>query len=111
MAGLLLVHGEVGEARSNAEEALQLARAADAMEEEVLANGVIGDCLLLEGEVDAGIDLRLQATNQSLDELRTEAEAKLGDRFKLADFHDAVLAGGAVTLPLLRQRVEAYIAK
>jgi DNA-binding CsgD family transcriptional regulator len=56
LAGLLLAQGEVAEARSGAEEALRLAQAADAAEEQVLSNGIIGGCLLLEGEVDAGID-------------------------------------------------------
>ena len=41
--------------------------------------------------------------------LRTEAQAHLGDRFDLAGFHDAVLAGGAVTLPVLREQVRAWI--
>jgi uncharacterized protein (DUF885 family) len=35
--------------------------------------------------------------------LRAEAERVLGSRFKLAAFHDAVLAQGAVTLPMLRE--------
>ncbi len=56
LAGLLLVHGEVGDARRRAEDALELARAADATDEEVLASGIIGDCLLLEGDIDAGIE-------------------------------------------------------
>ena len=42
--------------------------------------------------------------------LRSEAEAKLGDRFDLRAFHDAVLADGAVTLPILRGNIEAWIA-
>ena len=56
LAGLLLVADEVAEARRHAEDALRLARDADAIEEEVLANGIIGGCLLLEGDVDAGIE-------------------------------------------------------
>jgi uncharacterized protein (DUF885 family) len=42
--------------------------------------------------------------------LRREAESALGPRFSLAGFHDAVLGGGAVTLPVLRRQVEAWIA-
>lgn len=42
--------------------------------------------------------------------LRRAAEERLGDRFKLPAFHDAVLLGGAVSLPVLRQRVEAYMS-
>jgi uncharacterized protein (DUF885 family) len=42
--------------------------------------------------------------------LRDEAKAKLGPRFDIKAFHDAVLGNGAVSLPVLRQQVEAYIA-
>ncbi len=42
--------------------------------------------------------------------LRRMAEQTLGTRFELSAFHDAVLGAGAVTLPVLRRRVEAYIA-
>jgi uncharacterized protein (DUF885 family) len=41
--------------------------------------------------------------------LRAEAEAALGEHFDEARFHDAVLGGGATTLPLLRQRIEAWV--
>lgn len=41
--------------------------------------------------------------------LRREAEARLGARFDLPGFHDAVLAEGAVTLPVLRRNVEAWV--
>jgi uncharacterized protein (DUF885 family) len=42
--------------------------------------------------------------------LRREAEAALGGAFSLAGFHDVVLGGGAVTLGVLRDRVEAWVA-
>lgn len=42
--------------------------------------------------------------------LRHEAESALGDDFDLPSFHDVVLSGGAVSLPVLRARVEAWIA-
>ncbi|MFV8751591.1 DUF885 domain-containing protein [Nannocystaceae bacterium ST9] len=42
--------------------------------------------------------------------LRAQAEASLGEGFAIADFHDVVLGGGALTLPILRRRVEAWIA-
>lgn len=41
--------------------------------------------------------------------LRDEAKQKLGSRFDIKAFHDAVLGNGAVSLPVLRQQVEAYI--
>lgn len=40
--------------------------------------------------------------------LRRAAEQALGERFELAAFHDVVLGAGAVTLPVLRARVQAY---
>lgn len=43
--------------------------------------------------------------------LRRAAEARLGERFDLPGFHDAVLRGGAVTLPVLRERVERWAAE
>ncbi|MBX9745320.1 MAG: DUF885 domain-containing protein [Hyphomonadaceae bacterium] len=44
-------------------------------------------------------------------ELRQRAEAALGDRFDIRAFHDAVLANGGVTLPVLEQEIDAYIAR
>ena len=42
--------------------------------------------------------------------LRAKATAALGPRFDIRAFHDAVLGRGAVTLPMLREQVEAWIA-
>jgi uncharacterized protein (DUF885 family) len=42
--------------------------------------------------------------------LRREAEAALGPRFDIKSFHDVVLASGAVTLPVLRDNVAAWLA-
>jgi len=42
--------------------------------------------------------------------LRADAERRLGDRFDLSGFHDVVLGGGAVSLPVLRANVEAWVA-
>ena len=42
--------------------------------------------------------------------LRQEAESALGPRFDVRAFHDAVLANGAVPLPVLEEQVRAYIA-
>lgn len=41
--------------------------------------------------------------------LRREAEARLGDRFDIKAFHDVVLGAGAVSLPVLRKRVEGWV--
>ncbi len=43
--------------------------------------------------------------------LRAEAKERLGTRFDIKAFHDAVLRNGAVALPVLRQQVEAYITE
>jgi uncharacterized protein (DUF885 family) len=43
--------------------------------------------------------------------LRDEAKRRLGARFDIKAFHDAVLSNGAVTLPVLREQVEDYIAQ
>ena len=41
-------------------------------------------------------------------DLRTMAEAQLGDRFDLRAFHELVLMNGAMPLSLLREQVEAW---
>jgi uncharacterized protein (DUF885 family) len=43
-------------------------------------------------------------------ELRRQAEAALGRRFDIRRFHDALLAEGAMPLPLLEARIERWIA-
>ncbi len=43
--------------------------------------------------------------------LRARAEARLGARFDLRAFHDAVLALGSVPLGLLEAQVDAWIAQ
>jgi uncharacterized protein (DUF885 family) len=45
-----------------------------------------------------------------ISELRARAQAKLGAKFDLRDFNDAVLATGSVPLQALEQRVDAWIA-
>ncbi len=42
--------------------------------------------------------------------LRAEAEAKLGERFDIKGFHEAVLSGGALPLDLLERRINQWIA-
>jgi uncharacterized protein (DUF885 family) len=45
-----------------------------------------------------------------IEELRRHAEATLGERFDIRSFHDAVLGGGALPMPLLEARVNNWIA-
>ncbi|HEU4776382.1 MAG TPA: DUF885 domain-containing protein [Telluria sp.] len=46
-----------------------------------------------------------------IQELRDRAAKALGPRFKLAEFHDAVLAEGSLPLGLLETRINAWIAQ
>lgn len=43
--------------------------------------------------------------------LRAKATAALGSRFDIRAFHDAVLGRGAVTLPMLREQIDEWIAQ
>ena len=42
--------------------------------------------------------------------LREQAQRELGSRFDIREFHDQLLANGAITLPMLRQVIEHWIA-
>lgn len=42
-------------------------------------------------------------------ELRAKAEKRLGSRFDIRAFHDAILAEGPLPLSMLRQRIDAWI--
>ena len=44
-----------------------------------------------------------------LRELRRRAEDALGPRFDVREFHDRVLEGGTMTLPILESRIDAWI--
>lgn len=43
-------------------------------------------------------------------ELRARAEAQLGAQFDVRDFHDAVLANGALSMPALERQIDDFIA-
>ncbi|WGL15533.1 DUF885 domain-containing protein [Microbulbifer bruguierae] len=45
-----------------------------------------------------------------IQELRGKAEQELGDQFDIRTFHDTILGGGALPLPLLEKRVNNWIA-
>lgn len=44
-------------------------------------------------------------------ELRAKAEKALGPKFDIREFHDAVLTEGGLPLDILRQRIDAYVAR
>jgi uncharacterized protein (DUF885 family) len=45
-----------------------------------------------------------------IQQLRDEAKAELGDKFDWKSFHDTVIGGGSMPLPVLDERVRAWIA-
>jgi uncharacterized protein (DUF885 family) len=70
----------------------------------------------IETEVDRYIAWPAQALSYYLGEMaivkaRAKAEAKLGTRFNIRAFHDAVLELGSVPLPVLSARVDRFIAE
>lgn len=67
-----------------------------------------------ENEIDRYIVWPGQALAYKLGQLeilrlRAEARQHLGDRFNIREFHNVVLGAGAVTLPILRQRVHDWM--
>jgi uncharacterized protein (DUF885 family) len=67
-----------------------------------------------EAEIDRYIAMPGQATSYmvgyaEIRRLRAEAEAALGPRFDLRTFHDRVLEAGNVRLPVLQDRLRAWL--
>jgi uncharacterized protein (DUF885 family) len=74
------------------------------------------DDRLIEAEVDRYIAWPGQATSYMLGQLeilrlRQAAKDALGARFDVRRFHDQVLGSGSLTLPLLRELVERWVAE
>jgi uncharacterized protein (DUF885 family) len=70
----------------------------------------------IEVEIDRYIAMPAQALayqlgNLKFRALRKTAQQKLGERFRLRDFHDALIACGPVTLPVLEVLMLDWIEK
>ena len=70
----------------------------------------------VENEVDRYIVWPGQATAYmtgmlEIRRLRDQAQRELGPRFDIRAFHDRVLEDGTVTLPMLREKIERWIAE
>lgn len=68
----------------------------------------------IEQEIDRYIGMAGQATSYMMGRLEIEAirartEERLGDRFDVKDFHDALLSNGTVPLTVLPRIVEARL--
>ena len=46
-----------------------------------------------------------------IEELRRKAENELGDKFDIKYFHDEVLCDGGITLPILENKIDTFIAQ
>jgi len=78
------------------------------------ANSSVSDTDIAR-EVDRYINWPGQATaykigQLKITELRAKAERELGPKFDIRDFHEAVLAQGALPLDVLEEQVDRYIA-
>ncbi|HYC01738.1 MAG TPA: DUF885 domain-containing protein [Azospirillaceae bacterium] len=58
--------------------------------------------------VNPGQALAYKIGMRHIEELRAAAQSRMGAAFDLRRFHDAVLTGGSLPLPLLTERVEAW---
>jgi len=69
---------------------------------------------IIEAEVDRYIMMPEQATSymlgkREIETLRELAKTKLGSEFDIREYHNQVLKQGAVTLPMLRAQIHAWL--
>lgn len=73
------------------------------------------------GRTDAGAEVERYVANPAqalsykigsltIQDLRAEAERALGNKFDIRAFHAQILGSGALPLPILRAKIEAWIA-
>ena len=70
----------------------------------------------IQNEIDRYISWPAQATSYMLGmieirRLRSLAEETLGDNFDLRGFHDRVVGMGSITLPMLEESIEVWVAE
>jgi uncharacterized protein (DUF885 family) len=70
----------------------------------------------IESEINRYISWPGQANSYMLGmleitRLRNQAELELGDKFDIRGFHDRVLGSGSITLPMLDETINAWIAE
>lgn len=68
----------------------------------------------IRSEIERYLVMPGQATSYKIgmlkiEELRAYAEEALGDDFDIRGFHDTILGGGAMPLPILERRVEQWV--
>jgi len=78
-----------------------------------------GHTALSQHEVETEVDRYISWPGQALSyklgqlkisELRMQAEKKLGAKFDIRKFHDAILELGSVPLPLLEEHIKQFVA-
>ena len=57
-----------------------------------------------------GQALAYKTGQREISRLRDKAETQLGERFDIKAFHDVVLGSGNITLPILTDLVEEWLA-